>query len=113
MTIVPKESDVVRACLEYLKGWGWHVWRQNTGAVASTYKGKTRFVRFGIKGAADITGWDRRGRRVEVECKAGKNKPTAEQLAFLEALRKDGGFACVVWSLDDLIREMRNDGGAP
>ena len=38
-----------------------------------------------------------------IELKVGKNKPTANQKACMEQLKKRGWFACVSYSLDEVI----------
>ena len=43
-----------------------------------------------------------RGRFVALEAKVGKNKPTKLQAATIEAIRKAGGIAAVVYSVDEV-----------
>jgi Holliday junction resolvase len=50
---------------------------------------------FGRAGIPDIIACYR-GRFVAIECKAGKNKPTALQLRELGAIEDAGGFALVI-----------------
>ena len=49
-----KEAEAQKAIMEWL-AWK-HVfhWRNNTGAMMSEYKGRTRFMRFGAVGSPDI-----------------------------------------------------------
>lgn len=54
-------------------------WRSNTGAVSI---GK-RFVRFGIAGLPDYTGWVFDGRRLAIEVKAPKKLMTQDQRRHL------------------------------
>ena len=42
----PKEADILRDCLTWLKLHGVFCWRQNQGAIAGEYNGKRRFLRF-------------------------------------------------------------------
>lgn len=96
------ETDLVRACINYLHMKGIAAWRQNTGATKTVYKGKVSFTRFGVPGACDITGIMPDGRRLEIECKVGKNKPTKKQLQYMKTIQDNGGVVGVVWDLDDL-----------
>ena len=94
------ERDVLRECLSLL---AIHpkvafAYRVNTGGV----KFGEQWVKFGIKGQADITGMLKDGRRLEVECKRVGKYPSPEQNAFLFMVNKDGGFACHVDSVDRL-----------
>lgn len=43
-----------------------------------------------------------RGRFVAFEAKVGRNKPTKLQAATIEAIRKAGGIAAVVYSVEDV-----------
>lgn len=92
------EGQMVKACLALLKLRGVMAWRNNSGAL----KAGNRFVRFGAVGSADILGILGGGRFLAVECKAGRNKPTAAQAAFLGAVAKAGGLAVVVRDVREL-----------
>jgi hypothetical protein len=93
------ESEVLRACLEYLAVKGVFAWRNNTGGVQVDGK---RFVRFGIKGSPDILGVMPDGRFLGVETKSAKGRQTAEQREFGEAVRERGGVYIVAKSVLDL-----------
>ncbi len=102
----PTETDLVKACLKYLGTVrGVFAWRNNTGAVVSTYKGKTRLIRYGLKGSSDILG-SFCGRFLAVEAKQPGERPTFEQAAFLDAIRATGGLALVVHDVMDLVRAI-------
>ena len=45
-----------------------------------------------------------KGRFIALEAKVGRNKPTKLQAATIEAIRKAGGIAEVVYSVDDVKR---------
>jgi hypothetical protein len=71
--------------------------------VATSAGGKRRFVRFnGAKGCSDILGILPGGRFMAVECKLPGNRPTADQQAFLDAVRTAGGLAVVVHDVAEL-----------
>jgi hypothetical protein len=125
--------DVVKPCLEVLSQMGFIViqskmtfieaaellelddtyrgvvWRQNVGAVATNYRGKRSFTKFGVSGLADIMGIMRDGRLLAIECKTGKNVRTPLQEAFAEVVNDCGGVylliydAAALWELRDRL----------
>lgn len=98
-----KETHLVKAAVKYLHMRGIPCWRQNVGAVASEYKGKKRFIRFGVPGISDIIGllpWN--GRFLAAEAKVGKNKVSDDQRVFLDEVKASGGLAVVFYDLDEL-----------
>jgi hypothetical protein len=55
-----------------------------------------------VKGSSDLLGiLEPQGRIVALEAKTGNAKPSADQQMFLNLVRKRGGFAAVVRSVDD------------
>lgn len=105
----PTESDIVKACLQYLQQVrGYLAWRQNSGAFAGEYKGRKRFVRFHTaKGCSDILFvLPPLGTLCAVEVKRSGQKPTADQEAFLAAVRRAGGRAVCVTSVTELIAAL-------
>jgi hypothetical protein len=125
MTATPrKESEILRAILGYLALVpGVVAWRQNTGAMYGVHKGKRWAVRFGPRGAADITGWrtlscyvaleggfevDPRpiAQRLEIEIKRPGAKLRPEQEAFLSQARKAGALAFVASSVADVQKVL-------
>lgn len=105
------ETSLVGACIQLLTLRGCFVWRQNQGAVKAEYKGKTRFLRFaGAEGISDIVGMTPAGRFLAVECKIAPNKPTPEQTQFLATVRKRGGLSLLIYSIDQLINAMNEEG---
>lgn len=66
---------------------------------------------YGRSGVPDIVACVS-GRFLAIECKAGKNKPTALQVREIESIRKAGGAALVAneenWELvRDFVRKLR------
>ena len=101
----PLEAAIQQACLDWLNLQpGVRCWRQNTGAFKGEYKGKKRFVRYGVTGQSDISGiMLPSGRRIEIEVKRPKpygKEPTNEQLAWMAMIREHGGIAFWCDSLD-------------
>lgn len=63
---------------------------------------------YGTAGIPDIIVCHK-GRFIALEAKVGKNKPTKLQAATIEAIRKAGGIAAVVYNVEDvqaIIGEM-------
>lgn len=76
---------------------GVSVWRQNTGRRGG--------ISFGRKGAADITGVLRGGKRIELEVKLPTNNVfEAEQPAFLRQMTELGALCAVVRSVSDATK---------
>lgn len=100
-----QENDIQKAILEYLALFPRKVkaWRQNSGAL----RAGSRFVRFGFKGAADITGILKGGRRLEIEVKQPGEKPTFVQVQFGGAISKLGGKYFVATSVADVEKELK------
>jgi hypothetical protein len=78
------------------------LWRNNVGVAIEG----SRRVRYGLApGSADLIGVvtmpNGVGRFVALEVKTDKGRARAEQLTFLDLVRRRGGFACVVRSVAD------------
>ena len=100
-----KEGDVLNAVLQYLSIYKIPAWRQNTGALKNEHG---RFIRFGKKDSADITGIDpKTGRRIEIECKAPGKKLRAGQREFLDMINRCSGIGICVHSVEELIAELK------
>jgi len=121
----PRESDVLAQCLAALNAWGIPAWRNNTGglpvqAPSTRVKvcgqtlevpGKRRFLRFGKKGSSDILGvLPPEGRFLAVETKRPGEKPTPEQVAFLDMISAAGGLALVISDVKQLEAALRLEG---
>lgn len=68
---------------------------------------EARFMRFGVKGAHDVTGMLRGGRRLEVEFKGDGGKLSDDQRAYGEAVNGGGGLAIVAFSVDELVAKLQ------
>lgn len=76
------------------------LWRNAQGF----YREEGRAIQYGIGGAggSDLIGMLRgSGRWVALEIKTATGRTTPEQERFLSLVRKCGGFACVVRSVDE------------
>lgn len=127
------EIDLMRRLQVLASSLGARLFRQNTGMawVGKVERGPGTFrlaqgdivirnarpFHAGIKGMSDLGGWvpveitpEMVGTKVavyvQVEVKAGA-RPTREQLAWIEAVRKAGGLAGIARSEDDLKAILR------
>jgi hypothetical protein len=111
MTKVPiRESEIVKAILEYLKLKGIYCFRNNTGAFKSVYKGKQRFHRYGEVGSSDIIGITKKGLFLAIEVKRPGGKPTDKQIEFMGHINRNGGIAFVAYSVDDVEKTLISAG---
>ena len=99
-----KEAPIQQAILEYLQLRQGKYWRNNVGGVYYDSKKGKQFVRFGVKGQADITGI-RDGRRIEIETKTKEGKLNLDQEMFRDMILSQGGLYFVARSVDDVMRE--------
>lgn len=58
-------------------------------------------VRLGPEGMSDLCGWSAGAIFTGIEVKYGRNRPTREQLAFIEQVKAAGGRAGVAYSIAD------------
>lgn len=72
--------------------------RINTGAVKMH---GARYLRFGFVGCSDIIGQLIDGRFLAIECKSSDGRLTEEQEDFLARVKRHGGVAGMVRSIDD------------
>lgn len=111
-----KESNLHREIQIAASARGHRLFRMNVGlAYVGLVINKTaeritlsnwRPMKVGIVGMSDLCGWTRDGRYAAIEVKVGRGKPTAEQIAFIEAVRASGGIGAVVWSVDEAITAL-------
>jgi hypothetical protein len=117
MGLRDKESDVLRACLQWLTLKGVFHWRQNQGAIPlpGGKQGYRKFV--GMKGVSDILGVlplrvETQGKTMiygvllAVEVKREGEKLRIEQEEFLRRVEEAGGIGVCVHSVAELERAM-------
>lgn len=92
------EGLVLKSCLDCLAKLGIWAWRNNTGAGEI----RGRWMRFSQKGSPDIFGMLPGGRWLAVEVKAGSNKASAAQEAWLSRARSLGAVCGVVRNVAEL-----------
>lgn len=103
-----KETEIVRACLEYLAVKKIFAWRQNQGVIPT---GSGQFRRFaGLRGVSDILGVLPGGTILCVEVKSEKGRESEYQEEFQKKVSDLGGVACVVRSVDELEADLKEAG---
>lgn len=98
-----KESDILRAVLDYLATADVVAWRNQSGMIFGEHKGKRWAVRMGMKGVSDIVGFRKSdGKIVCVECKRPGQRLTDAQQRFLRSVHQAGGVAIWATSVEDV-----------
>lgn len=106
----PRESDVQRSIIGWLKLRRIPHWRNNTGGVQAEYKGRSRFIRFGEPGLPDIVCIAPGGVFVGIECKrplgpkggSGGSEQTTDQRLVQIGIEQAGGVYILARSLADV-----------
>ncbi len=81
---------------------GWNVWRQNNGGVYDPTNQCFR-ANSSTPGISDIIGFHKRtGQFIACEIKVGKDTLSQEQILFLDRVRRAGGVAMEVRTIDQL-----------
>src|SRR4051812_36580230 len=118
MAVRNRESDIVRACLDWLSLHRVKAWRANNTGVFDPVKKVHRSFR-GLKGVADILGIVPQtveladasrvtfGNLLAVEVKRPGEEPRPEQRAFLDEVEHLGGIALCVHSVAELEKQLR------
>jgi len=111
-----KERDIQRAILDYLAARGVLAFRMQTGAVQSEYKGKSRFMRFGVPGMADVLAFIQPENCDEdfshqlaywIECKAPTGKQSELQKSFQRQVEDHGHRYVVARSVEDVMEALK------
>jgi hypothetical protein len=92
-------SELNAAIVELGTRRGGYFWRNNTGSV---HRSGGRWLRFGLPGSGDVLGCYR-GRFVSIETKTGRDKESEKQIEFCEDIKRAGGYAFFVRSIDEAI----------
>lgn len=95
-----KESDLQKQILDYLRLRGIFCWKSNTTGIYDPVRKMFRTNHY--KGVADIIGIAQGGFLVAVEVKMKSNKPSPEQVQFINTITTYGGVACIAYSLEDV-----------
>jgi len=105
-----KETEILKACLQFLSAHGIFHWRSNQIPAPLPGGGFRRFV--GLKGVSDILGMSPQGdgRLLAIECKTETGRVSEHQQVFLDRVTALGGVACVVRSVDELEADLKEAG---
>lgn len=99
------ETDILKACKDYLEFMGVYHWRQNAGVIPLPGGG----VRFsGKRGLPDI--WaiiPPHGTLMGIEVKRPGGKLSPDQEQFHDDLDRLGGISCVVTSVEELSTDLQ------
>jgi hypothetical protein len=118
MRLSTKETDIVRACLDWLALHRIKAWRMNNAGIFDPVK-KIHRTFHGLRGVSDILGIlpqrvrladgsdETFGNFLAIEVKKPGEKPRADQEVFLQDIREQGGVALCVHSLRELEEQLR------
>lgn len=94
---------LVKAIIIRLSKTGFcRLWIQATGAA----KNEGRFLKFGKKGSADISGILIGGKRIEIEVKTGEAVQEEDQVDFELMIKSFGGVYIVAHSEEEALKLM-------
>ena len=87
------------------------IWTNNTGVGrALNHDG---IIHFGLKGSADIIGILHSGKFLAIEVKTGEAKQSKEQIAFMNMIRRFGGYYFLVRSVEDAVTAINSVAQTP
>ena len=96
------ETELVQQIRLAVSRIGCVVFRNNQGS----FKDKNgRWVKFGVcnPGGSDLIGWTKDGKFLALEVKIEGKRPKPEQVTFVNAVRRAGGVAAIVYSVQDAL----------
>ena len=104
----PLESEIQHAIIQYLELRKFIVVKvNNTGVYV---KARDTYIPPRQKGIPDLLCMAPGGRYLAVEVKRPGQHPSDDQRAFLERVEAKGGLALVAYSLDDVIKFLKEQG---
>lgn len=101
-----KESEIQKQIIDYMKLRGYVVFKHRNVGIFKPDTKKYIPLAFGEKGISDIIACSPFGQFTAVEVKKPGNKPSAEQLAFIQNVVKKRGVAFVAYSLQDAVEGL-------
>lgn len=103
MSAAKLTEDIVIAATEV----GARLFRNNGGVSRYTKGGKQYVVAYGVGpsggGGGDLLGWTKDGLFLSIEVKYGNDRPTKNQLMWIDWVNKGGGRAGIARSVEDAI----------
>lgn len=106
------EKDIQRAILDLLRIKKYVVFKHHSTGF-TVRDGSAVAFRQGDRGIADIIGCSPTGRFVAIEVKRKGGRASDDQLAFLDAVRQNGGIAILAHSIDDVLAHLEGAGPNP
>jgi len=82
------------------------IWSNNTGAI----KTEERFIKFGLKGSADILGILFDGKFIAIEIKVGRDRQSKDQIKFENMIIRFGGIYILARSISDVEKTLELEG---
>src|SRR5271170_1595408 len=104
------EQQILNPIMDYLAARRILAFRNNTGAMMSTYKGKTRMMRFGVPGMSDIVAYPSScafNAVYWIEVKAPRGKQSDLQKSFQKQVEEAGHVYLLAFSVDDVAEALR------
>lgn len=90
----PLEREIQANGIKALAAIGIKLYRRNVALHVAEHNGKTRVIRSGKKGQADVYGWDTKtGKHIEIEFKRPGERPNQAQLDWLWECGQTGAIA--------------------
>lgn len=106
---ITNANELTSYAVKVFRKAGFVAWRQNNGAVWDEARQSYRTLPDRLKGVADVMGFRLSdGKILACEVKAGKDRLSADQANFLNAVSKSGGVAVVCRHARDLEPWMTN-----
>jgi hypothetical protein len=99
-----KEADIQKQIMDYLKLKRFIVFKHRNVGIYKQSTGKYIPLAFGEKGISDIIACSPNGRFIAIECKKKGNKPSPDQLEFLDRVHRNNGIGIIAYSLDEVMR---------
>jgi hypothetical protein len=101
------ESEVVKACLDYLASCRFPAWRCN---VLGLKTAEGHYIHPLPRGHADIQAILPGGRAAFIECKTWGGRVKPHQRAWQDRMRSAGCFTVTVYSFEDLRAALKSAG---
>lgn len=98
-----KESEIQAEIFNNLVNLGIFCFRNNSGAFAGEYKGKKRYIQFGLPGSSDLIAIVE-GIFVGIEVKRPGGKQSDYQKAFQRNVEEAKGIYILAFSWDDVTK---------
>ncbi len=110
MELKISEKEAQKSILDYLSMRCIFAWRNNSGKMPYSSKGKDYMVQMGPTGSPDIIGILPDGKFLGIEVKGTGGVVSSSQTIFLDHINKLGGLAFVAYSIDDVVKHFKANG---